>query len=170
MKRCHFSWDAQKGEQESKHSLQARTCRLKVQTQVPTGKQQLTEMWGNPAEVCLGRNVLFHSEMRPCSPQPCCWASLQSKARRWAGRSGSEAGTSSSKRSRCQLVPQWAPLPLANKRNPGREDGYFFFLDASLPSSQSASFPIKVVIPCSNKLSADLLACRANGNFVTINT
>ena len=60
-----------------------------------------------------------------------------------------------------------SPLPLASERNPVREDGFFW--DASLPSSQSTSFPIKV-IPCSNKSSPDLLACPASGNFVAINT
>ena len=39
-------------------------------------------------------------------------------------------------------------------------EGRWFSRCSSLPSSQSASFPIKVIIPCSNNLSPNLLACQ----------
>ena len=56
-------------------------------------------------------------------------------------------------------VPQRAPPPtLVFKRNLSLDWGKTVFWEASLPSSQFASFPSKVIILCLNNSSADLLA------------
>ena len=58
------------------------------------------------------------------------------------------------------LVPQWAPPPFLYKRSLNWDYGEMVFWDESLLSSLSTSFPIKIVIPCYNNSSPNLLACR----------
>ena len=56
---------------------------------------------------------------------------------------------------------QWAPTPpLVYKRSPNWVWEKMDWV-ASLPSSWSASFPIKIIVPCSSTFSPNLLACCA---------
>ena len=61
-------------------------------------------------------------------------------------------------------VPKWAPPPppLVYKRSPNLNCGKMVFWDTRLPSSQSANFLIKIIIPCSNNSSPNLLTCQCS--------
>ena len=73
--------------------------------------------------------------------------------------------------SNCQLATVSAPAPplvgatggplppLVYKRSLNSDWGKLVFWEASLPASQSASFLIKIIIPCSKNSSPNLLAC-----------
>ena len=58
------------------------------------------------------------------------------------------------------LFPHLLPISVLWKKLASRPRMRWLFWDISLPSSQSASFPNKVIIPCLNTSSPDSLACR----------
>ena len=66
-----------------------------------------------------------------------------------------------------------SPSPLCSIEEPGiQTPKRWLFWDISLPSSQSANFPNKVIIPCLSILSVDFLGChevnRRNLDLVTV--